>query len=191
MSGKTAGVVLDPFVGSGTTMVSAQKLGLDGIGIDVSMTYLKHAKTRSPGSKIDKKIAVQESKVERLLVPLGGGAVDELSLALANASISRTSTMSMRDMELQGYSEPEIEDAFEQKIQDAFEGISMRDMVLQGYSEQKIQDAFGRAAVPIMIHCHTCKERKIEDDGTYFEENMWICFPCIFRIRDGEIDSPR
>ena len=169
MSGKTAGVVLDPFVGSGTTMVSAQKLGLDGIGIDVSMTYLKHAKTRSPGSKIDKKIAVQESKVERLLVPLGGGAVDELSLALANASISRTSTMSMRDMELQGYSEPEIEDAF----------------------EQKIQDAFGRAAVPIMIHCHTCKERKIEDDGTYFEENMWICFPCIFRIRDGEIDSPR
>lgn len=40
------GVVLDPFVGTGTTCVAAQQLGLQGIGIDVDRTYLNTAYAR-------------------------------------------------------------------------------------------------------------------------------------------------
>ena len=34
------GVVLDPFVGSGTTVMVAKELGRFGIGLDLNMTYL-------------------------------------------------------------------------------------------------------------------------------------------------------
>lgn len=40
------GVVLDPFVGSGTTLVAAQQLGRRGIGIDLSSKYLNIASER-------------------------------------------------------------------------------------------------------------------------------------------------
>lgn len=40
------GVVLDPFVGTGTTIVSALKHGKRGIGIDISRNYITHAGTR-------------------------------------------------------------------------------------------------------------------------------------------------
>ncbi len=40
------GVVLDPFVGSGTTLAAAQRLGRHGIGIDLSEEYLKLATDR-------------------------------------------------------------------------------------------------------------------------------------------------
>ena len=42
-TGKKKGVVLDPFVGSGTTMEAANQCGLRGIGIDVSAEYLEYA----------------------------------------------------------------------------------------------------------------------------------------------------
>ena len=38
--------VLDPFIGSGTTLVVAKQLGLHGIGIDASATYLDMARRR-------------------------------------------------------------------------------------------------------------------------------------------------
>ncbi|WP_258151625.1 DNA-methyltransferase [Pantoea ananatis] len=41
------GVVLDPFVGTGTTTAVAYKLGFKSIGIDLSKTYLKTAKNRT------------------------------------------------------------------------------------------------------------------------------------------------
>lgn len=40
------GLVLDPFAGTGTTMVAALKHGKRGIGIDMSSTYLTHAESR-------------------------------------------------------------------------------------------------------------------------------------------------
>jgi len=42
-------LVLDPFVGSGTTLVAAQQLGLRAVGCDLSETYLKAAATRLIG----------------------------------------------------------------------------------------------------------------------------------------------
>jgi site-specific DNA-methyltransferase (adenine-specific) len=44
--GKEKGRVLDPFMGSGTTLVAAQRLGLDGTGIDINTEYVKFAKQR-------------------------------------------------------------------------------------------------------------------------------------------------
>lgn len=43
------GVVLDPFIGSGTTALVADRLGLDCIGIDVSETYAEMSKERIEG----------------------------------------------------------------------------------------------------------------------------------------------
>ncbi len=40
------GIVLDPFVGSGTTAVVAKKLGRHYIGIDINPEYIKYAKKR-------------------------------------------------------------------------------------------------------------------------------------------------
>lgn len=40
------GIVIDPFCGTGTTLVAAQKLGRKSIGIDISEEYLKLAKER-------------------------------------------------------------------------------------------------------------------------------------------------
>jgi len=38
------GVVLDPFIGSGTTAIVAQKLGRNFIGIDLNPRYVQMAK---------------------------------------------------------------------------------------------------------------------------------------------------
>ncbi len=40
------GIVLDPFIGSGTTAVAAKKLGRHYIGIDINPKYVKYAKER-------------------------------------------------------------------------------------------------------------------------------------------------
>ena len=39
-------IVLDPFVGSGTTLVACKKFGRKGIGIDLNVRYLKIARQR-------------------------------------------------------------------------------------------------------------------------------------------------
>jgi len=40
------GVVLDPFVGTGTTLVAATNLGRSGLGIDASEPYIHEARRR-------------------------------------------------------------------------------------------------------------------------------------------------
>jgi len=45
-AGFRPGIVLDPFIGSGTTAVVAKKLGRDFIGIDVSNRYVGMAERR-------------------------------------------------------------------------------------------------------------------------------------------------
>jgi DNA modification methylase len=46
------GIVLDPFIGSGTTAVAAVENGRHCIGIDKKLVYLKDARKRLPGAKI-------------------------------------------------------------------------------------------------------------------------------------------
>lgn len=43
-------IVLDPFVGSGTTAVAAKRLGRRYVGIDISSTYAEHTKMRLAGT---------------------------------------------------------------------------------------------------------------------------------------------
>ena len=47
----TAQIVLDPFMGSGTTAVAAKKLNRDFIGIDISQTYCDMAQRRLNGEE--------------------------------------------------------------------------------------------------------------------------------------------
>ncbi|MCZ0962459.1 DNA-methyltransferase [Paracoccus benzoatiresistens] len=44
MHGKEAGTVLDPFLGSGTTLLAAQELGWSGIGIEMDPQYAEMAR---------------------------------------------------------------------------------------------------------------------------------------------------
>lgn len=39
-------LVLDPFLGTGTTLVAAKRLGLNGTGIDINTEFLEYARTR-------------------------------------------------------------------------------------------------------------------------------------------------
>jgi modification methylase len=49
ISSTNAGIVLDPFMGSGTTAVAAKSLGRDYIGVDISEEYCNMARTRIVG----------------------------------------------------------------------------------------------------------------------------------------------
>jgi site-specific DNA-methyltransferase (adenine-specific) len=44
--GDKKGNVLDPFIGTGTTLVAAKKLGLEGVGIDINQNFLKFSEER-------------------------------------------------------------------------------------------------------------------------------------------------
>jgi DNA modification methylase len=46
-------MVLDPFLGSGTTAVAAAQLGRDYIGIDINPEYVEVSKARIPGGKAE------------------------------------------------------------------------------------------------------------------------------------------
>lgn len=49
--GETKGKVLDPFLGTGTTLVAAQNMGLVGVGIDINPEFLRYARSRmNPGT---------------------------------------------------------------------------------------------------------------------------------------------
>lgn len=56
------GVVIDPYCGSGTTLVSAKLLGKDYIGIDISEDYIKYAEERLSGCFKEKKKVDEELK---------------------------------------------------------------------------------------------------------------------------------
>ena len=49
LTGKTNAVVLDPFMGTGTTLIAAHRLGHVGIGIDIDNTYAATAEKRLLG----------------------------------------------------------------------------------------------------------------------------------------------
>ena len=66
--------VLDPFVGTGSTLIACQKLGKSGIGIDISKQYIKIAKDRLDGlpTQIVKGKVLKQKLIE-------GSAVDVLN----------------------------------------------------------------------------------------------------------------
>ena len=58
-------LVLDPYIGSGTTAVAARLLGFNYLGIDISQQYLRHAKQRIETAaqeieKIEKEIGLHQ-----------------------------------------------------------------------------------------------------------------------------------
>ena len=83
------GVVLDPYVGSGTTAVAARLLGCRFIGIDVSREYLETAKARLENAEserpaLDKELALHriettfaERKREKMFVGKHRGNSDD------------------------------------------------------------------------------------------------------------------
>jgi len=50
------GIVLDPFMGSGSTGVAAKKNGYDFIGIEIEEEYIKIAKARIENHKVQEKL---------------------------------------------------------------------------------------------------------------------------------------
>lgn len=57
------GVVLDPYVGSGTTCVAAKILGFDYIGIDISENYIQYAENRLKNAHIEYHKVQQEQNL--------------------------------------------------------------------------------------------------------------------------------
>jgi modification methylase len=55
-----AGVVLDPFCGTGTTLVAAKLLGKDFIGIDISPEYVAYAQARLAQAEKDQARLLRE-----------------------------------------------------------------------------------------------------------------------------------
>ena len=70
-------------------------------------------------------------------------------------------------------------------------GADAVDELSLGMANASFDDAREELNFPEFLKCHTCLKTTTDDDGVYFEENMWICYPCVYRIRDGEIGSPR
>ena len=54
------GVVIDPYIGSGTTAVAAKLLGCDYVGIDISKEYIKMSEERINNFESERKIADEE-----------------------------------------------------------------------------------------------------------------------------------
>jgi site-specific DNA-methyltransferase (adenine-specific) len=50
LTGKKKGIVLDPFMGSGTTAVAALRLGWNYVGYELNPAYIEYAENRIKGS---------------------------------------------------------------------------------------------------------------------------------------------
>ncbi len=60
---ETKGTVIDPYCGSGTTLVAAKLLGHDYIGIDASKPYLDMTAKRIKNSETERGIWEQEKEL--------------------------------------------------------------------------------------------------------------------------------
>lgn len=54
------GIVIDPYCGSGTTLVAAKILGHDFVGIDISEEYIKYSEERLKNYEREKKFVMEE-----------------------------------------------------------------------------------------------------------------------------------
>lgn len=60
------GLVLDPYMGSGTTAVAAKLLGHDYIGIDISKEYVRYAKNRIKNCEHERSVVNQEIELHKV-----------------------------------------------------------------------------------------------------------------------------
>ena len=60
------GLIIDPYCGSGTTLVAAKLLGHDFIGIDISEEYLDLAKSRILNCENEKLTLLEEVEKHRV-----------------------------------------------------------------------------------------------------------------------------
>ena len=60
------GIVIDPYCGSGTTLVAAKLLGHDYIGIDISQEYVAYAEARLRNCEREKSLVQEEVKKHRV-----------------------------------------------------------------------------------------------------------------------------
>lgn len=60
------GIVLDPFCGTGTTLVAARLLGKDYIGIDLSPLYVEYAKRRLENCEREREVLLLEQELHRI-----------------------------------------------------------------------------------------------------------------------------
>lgn len=60
MDERKAGIVIDPYCGSGTTLVAAKILGHNYIGIDISKDYIEYARQRLENYEAELSVAVEE-----------------------------------------------------------------------------------------------------------------------------------
>ena len=70
-------------------------------------------------------------------------------------------------------------------------GADAVDELSLGMANASFDDAREELNFPEFLKCHMCLKTTTDVDGVYFEETMWICYPCVYRIADGEIFSPR
>lgn len=80
-------IILDPFSGSGTTLVQAQEMGMHSIGIDVSHFNCMIAETKL----LDYNITSLENEVEKIKQAILGYETDSNIIAFENELLSRIS----------------------------------------------------------------------------------------------------
>lgn len=73
-------VVLDPFMGTGTTGAVAKRLGRNFIGIEREQTYFNHAKSRIENSSTFSEPSLQTAKSQRAAPRIPFGALVERGL---------------------------------------------------------------------------------------------------------------
>ena len=66
MNGKTEGLVLDPYVGSGTTAVAAKLLGFDYLGVDIGEEYLEYAEARLANAETERGKILKEQELHKV-----------------------------------------------------------------------------------------------------------------------------
>ncbi len=64
--GDRKGVVLDPFAGSGTTLVAAKLMGHQFLGIEISPEYVKMAEERLKGAEQERPRVLAEMRLHRV-----------------------------------------------------------------------------------------------------------------------------
>ncbi|MCM1225261.1 MAG: site-specific DNA-methyltransferase [Lachnospiraceae bacterium] len=64
--GDNGGIVIDPYCGSGTSLVAAQSLGCKFIGIDISENYIKNAEERLQNAEKELKIIESEKALHKI-----------------------------------------------------------------------------------------------------------------------------
>lgn len=72
-SSKKSDIILDPFLGSGTTAVASKQLGRQYIGFEINETYYKIAKDRLNGINQRGETSLLDTDFEQLYLDLFGG----------------------------------------------------------------------------------------------------------------------